>query len=180
MTKTLQARTSCVFALAALFCLYGTPPASGATVGSAQAGDRIFITDLLQQSRGQLALATLARQRATNPVVSSAATQSAREWTAIRGRLATLAYARAALLRGALDVQQQRELDWLGRTQANRFGVEYLRLDRNADGRALWLMSKEAGTLDPRIQRFLRFARPALTADEQMASDDVIGYGHTS
>lgn len=83
--------------------------------------DRSFLTTMLQESREQLRLAQVARHRAQDMIASSAASQTAREWSALRARLLPLAYAEGAPVRGTLGPSRRQVLELLGRTPAARF-----------------------------------------------------------
>jgi predicted outer membrane protein len=137
--------------------------------------DRAFVTAMLQQSCGQLAVAQLAETRATGARASSAAAQTIAEWTALRSRLNSIAYAQGAPVRGTLDARQQTLLDRLGRTRPAYFDDAFLKAVQRGNTAALDRMQRENSTLDPGVQRFIAYAQPVVSSDEQMTSDDILG-----
>lgn len=134
--------------------------------------DRAFVTEMLQEARGQVALAELAQRRAGGALASSAASQTAAEWEMLRARLLPIAYGQGAPVRGTLDDAQRTVLYDLGRTPAARFDAAYVRDAERGDQAALARMEREDGTSDAAIQRFLNYAQPIVSSDEQMTSDD--------
>ena len=137
--------------------------------------DREFITSMLQESRDQLALARLATRSASSAETSTAAAETTDEWSSLRARLMSIAYAQGAPVRGTLDAGGKTMLQRLGRTRARRFDAAYLRDAQWGNQAALARIHQEEGTTDPKVQRFLAYARPIVSRDEQMTADDLIG-----
>ncbi len=135
--------------------------------------DRAFVTNMLQESRGQLALARLAAARAMGAEASSAASQTRSEWSALRARLTSIAYAQGAPVRGTLDARQRTLLQRLGRTQPARFDRVFLGDIQTGNMTALDRMQRESSTMNPALKRFLTYAQPVVSSDEQMTSDDI-------
>lgn len=133
------------------------------------ANDRTFITGLLQESRAQLALAHLAQRRAISPEAATTAADAIEEWSALRSRLITIAYADGAPVRGTLDAAEHTMLGQLGRTQPARFDRVYLRDAERGDERALTAMTEELNSPDARIQRFIAYAQPIVAGDAAAA-----------
>ena len=136
-------------------------------------GDRAFVSIMLQESRDQLALARLAKERATGPEASTAAKLTIAEWSSLRKRLVPIAYEQGAPVRGTLDARQQTMLERLGRTPTAAFDTAYLRDAQRGNQLALTQMRREGNTIDPNIRHFLAYARPLVSSDEQMTSDDI-------
>lgn len=139
-------------------------------------GDRSLVTTLLQESRAQLALARLAKQRASSLVALSAANATLTEWTSLRARLLQIAYAQGAPIRGTLDARQQTMLWSLGRTGRARFDRVYLRDAQHGNQTAITRLQQDQNTGDSRVQRFVSFAQPIVSSNEQMTSDDLLGH----
>lgn len=142
---------------------------------AASPNDRAFITGMLQESRDQIALARLAVRRATGAEAISAANEGLSEWSSLRSRLTGIAYAQGAPVRGSLDDAGRTMLDRLGRTPPARFDVAYLRDEQQGNQRALARIRHEENTTDSRLERFVAYARPVVSRDEQMTSDDLLG-----
>ena len=135
--------------------------------------DRAFVTSMLQESRGQSALARLAATRTTDAETSTAAAQTISEWSSLRSRLSSIAYAQGAPVRGALDAHQRALLRQLGRTQPARFDRAFLKDIQSGNAVALDRMQRESATMDRRLQRFITYAQPIVSRNEQMTSDDI-------
>jgi predicted outer membrane protein len=167
-------------ALALSFAIFtvGSGPVSAQSIMSptqVMPDDRTFITSMLQESRDQLALARLATQRASSAVASTAAAETTDEWSSLRSRLMSIAYAQGAPVRGTFDPAGQTMLQRLGRTPGRRFDVAYLRDAQLGNQAALAQLNHEEGTTDPKVVRFLAYALPIVSRDEQMTADDLIG-----
>jgi hypothetical protein len=165
----------CAAAIVTSMTIVAVAPASAQATGpatSAHLGTRAFVTTLLQQSRGQLALARLAHQRAVGPITLSAATANAQEWSLLRARLIPIAYAEGAPVRGTLTRAQRAELDRLGRTPSTQFDRAYLADSRRADMLAIDRIDAEEGSADRRVLSFAAYAQPLIESYEQMSADD--------
>jgi predicted outer membrane protein len=130
-------------------------------VASAQApqSDQHFVTQMLQNSRAQIAMAQLAERRVpTNMTVTTVANREIREWSAIRSNLTSYAYAHGLPVRGELSERQQAMLDELGRTPPADFGGAYLRAASDGNRTALVLMSDS--TVSPTLKPFIAHERP--------------------
>ena len=136
-------------------------------------GDRMFVTGMLQESRDQLALAQLAVRRSTGPEASTAANEAVTEWSSLRSRLMPIAYAQGAPVRGALDLHGRTALWNLGKTPRRNFDVAYLRDAAHGNQTALTRIGQEQGTSDRQLRRFLAYARPVVSSDEQTTTDDL-------
>ena len=78
-------------------------------------------------------------------------------------------------MRGTLDAGGKTMLQRLGRTRARRFDAAYLRDAQWGNQAALARIHQGEGTTDPKVRRFLAYARPIVSRDEQMTADDLIG-----
>jgi hypothetical protein len=130
---------------------------------------------MLQESRDQLALARVAAKRVASAVASTAAAETTDEWSSLRSRLLSIAYAQGAPVRGTLNPSGKTMLQRLGRTPARRFDVAYLRDAQLGNQAALVRLHHEEGTTDPKVERFVAYARLIVSRDEQMTADDLIG-----
>jgi hypothetical protein len=131
--------------------------------------DRAFATNLLQESRAQLALARLARMRAPEGRALDTARQAAATWSTLQGRLTALAIAEHAPVRGSLSPRQRGELVRLARMSSPEFQAAYLRDVRRADTTALDRMDLAERASDRRVRRFVSFARPLVIDMNEMA-----------
>ncbi len=143
---------------------------SGPTMQSPQLTrmDRSFVTDMLQETRAQLALAQLARQRSSSVSTARAANAISSEWTSLRARLTSLAVADAAPVRGALSTTQYDELWHLGQTPKARFDRAFLRDAQRGNDLAFNRIREEDITSNAQIQRFLDEARPLISGYQAM------------
>ena len=173
--QSFQARRALVLA-AAIVGGSVTPVFAQASIQSVPvtAGDRAFVTNMLQISREQLALAALAGRRTSGAEAGTAAQQATVEWSSLRARLMPIAYAQGAPIRGTLNSRQQGVLRRLGRTPTGRFSGSYLRDAQHGNEVALAQLRQEANTTDPQVQRFIAFARPIVSSNEQTTSDDTM------
>jgi predicted outer membrane protein len=171
LTPHRAARAASMLALAGLFaCACAQPVAAQTEMRAPSVDDRTFVADLLQESRAQLALARLARERGVNGLARSTALQTQATWQTLNGRLVSLAMAEGAPVLGSLDQEQQARLLRLGRTRDASLDATYVRLARMGDRNALTMMMQEDPDGNPRLERFLSFARPLVTNVVDLAS----------
>lgn len=137
--------------------------------------DRAFVTNMLQESRAQIAVARLARNRAKSAEAASAADQTIAEWASLRSRLTAIAYEQGMPVRGTLDASQRTLLQRLGRAQPAHFDQAFLGDINRGNRTALDSMQLDHGTMDPDVQRFISYAQPIVSSHEQMTSDDILG-----
>jgi predicted outer membrane protein len=135
--------------------------------------DRSFVTDMLQEARAQQAFAKLALQRTSNVSTIRAANAIYSEWTELRGRLAGLALAEAAPVRGALTASQQTELWNLGRTPKARFDRVFLLDAQRGNELAFNRIREEDATSNVQIHQFLDKARPLISGYQAMLTADI-------
>jgi hypothetical protein len=136
---------------------------------SATGTDRSFVTNLLQESRAQLALARLVRTRSPEGRALDTARQAAATWSTLQGRLTAIAIAEHAPVRGSLSPMEQQEIERLDRLAPRQFQSAYLRDVRRDDATALDRMDLAENAGDPRVRRFVSFARPLLSNVNDMA-----------
>jgi predicted outer membrane protein len=138
-----------------------------AALAQAPQSDHDFVTQMLQNSRAQIAMAQLAERRAPdNPAVMTVANKQVREWSRIRSNLFSYAYAHGLPVRGELNTRQQARLDELGRTPQPDFEQAYLRDAADGNRNALALMDES--TLSPSLKEFIAHQRPIVASDQVM------------
>ena len=135
--------------------------------------DRSFVTDMLQETRAQLALAQLARQRSSSVSTVRAANAINSEWTSLRARLTSLAVADAAPVRGALSTTQHAELWHLGQTPKARFDRAFLLDAQRGNDLAFNRIRAEDITSNAQIRQFLDEARPLISGYQAMLTADL-------
>jgi hypothetical protein len=129
--------------------------------------DHDFVTQMLQNSRAQIAMAQLAERRAPgNSAVMTVANNEVREWSRIRSNLFSYAYAHGLPVRGELSARQQARLDELGRTPQPDFERVYLRDASDGNRTALALMNDS--TVSPSLKQFIARERPIVASDQLM------------
>lgn len=125
--------------------------------------DRAFVTNMLQLSRGQVALATLVEQNSNDPAITVAAAQAAAEWSAFRSHLASIAAAAGIPYPTALTAEQQAMIAQLKSTPKSQLMLVAVNFERARDKRALEQMRTEGSTTNPQISTFISYARPELS-----------------
>ena len=172
MHKLHAVRIGCQALACTTALLLGT--SLGASAQSTSA-DQLFVTQMMQEARLQLAIARLAKQRApANLIVTTAANNATDEWSTIRGNLFAFAYANGVPVRGQLSAAKQALLDRLGQTPQPQFARAYLRADSEGNRLALVWMGSTPGALNPMLQRFIARERPIVQSDEQLSADDLL------
>ena len=136
--------------------------------------ERAFVTNMLQISRGQIALATTAQQRINNPDATVSFDETASEWYAFRAHLASLAAAAGAPSPVALSAAQQAMLAQLQRAPKSRVMALWVKLERQGDQSALAQMRAEGSAPNSQVGQFIAYARPELTGYDQTGYDHIM------
>jgi predicted outer membrane protein len=148
---------------AAGLLIAGFALAPAASAAQPAANDADFVFTMLQDARAQIAAAQLALERAQLDSTRERARRSTAAWTALQGRLSSIAYVQAFPTPGALDGQGQALLDRLGTTPPNAFDAAYVAWADRADRRAA-----------SRLQAERRSSNAALVA---LVNDSLVWFG---
>lgn len=165
-------RTLCVVAVLGAGCVV---PAMAQTNGaSAQLSPQqvTFVRNMLRTSRAQIAKATLAEQRATDPNEKVSAEVTIAQWYAIRAHLAELATAAKIASPVAYTADQQAMLARLQSEPSSRVMETAVRLEQQGRATALAQLREEKASTNPQISAFVRYAQPALTAYDKVNVPD--------
>ncbi len=136
--------------------------------------ERAFVTNMLQISRGQIALATLAQQRMNDSSAAVSFDETASEWYAFRSHLATLAAAVGAPSPVALSAAQQAMLAQLQSAPRSRVIGLWVKLERQGDQAALAQIRAQHVAANSPVGQFIAYASPELTTYDQAGYDHVM------
>lgn len=163
-----SARTLCVVAVLSAGCV--VPAMAQSNGASAQLSPQqvAFVRDMLRTSRAQIAKATLAEQRATDPNEKVSAEVTIAQWYAIRAHLAELATAAKIATPVAYTADQQATIARLQNEPSSRVMDTAVRLEAQGRATALAQLREESTSTNPQISAFVRYAQPALMAYDKV------------
>jgi putative membrane protein len=135
------------------------------TARAAPSFDVLFVRYEAQASFYELAIAQLAKTRATRPPIRTYAETLVNDHEAYNGALRELAVSKGIPFPSAMRDSDKKRLDRLTRLQGRAFDTEFVREARRVNGESLRSFRKEAiRSVDPDVRRFVaRF----LAVDEQ-------------
>ncbi len=168
--------------VAAIIAACVVPAVAQMNTGTTQMSpaERTFVTNMLQISRGQIALATLAQQRLNDSSAAVSFDETASEWYALRSHLASLAAAAGVPSPVALSAAQQAMLTQLQSAPRSRVIALWVKLERQGDQAALAQIRAQRFAPNSPAGQFIAYASPELTTYDQAGYDHVMTAESTS
>lgn len=178
VSKNVLGRSRTLSLVAAIIAVCVAPAVAQTQAGTTQMlpAGRAFIINMLQISRGQVAMATLAQQRTNDPDAAVAAAQTAAEWCALRAHLASLAATAGAPAPVALSTAQQAQIAQLQLAPRSQVMAMSVKFERAGNQMALEQMRAEGSTGNAQISQFIAYARPEISGyDHVLAAENSSG-----
>lgn len=130
------------------------------------AADRAFVTNMLQISRAEIAMATYVELHTNDPAAAVSAAQRAAQWAAFRAHLAPIAAAAGEPAAVPLTPAQQAMVEQVQSAPKSKVMPVLVNLQKRGDELALDQMRAASSSRNPEISAFIAYARPAIAGDE--------------